>query len=105
MDDAEVIVLELLVPSCHSPGELLWGLPVCEVLVVHFDHKGFSGPNEVGPPVIYRLNHSEELEVVGVIVLLSGRECGQVISYSVAFSWGGWLCSFILGKDGSNSIL
>jgi hypothetical protein len=76
MDNAEVVVLELLVPPCGPSGQLLWGLPVREVLVVCFNYKGFSGPDEVGPPVIYCLDYSKELEVVGVIVLFGGGKSG-----------------------------
>ena len=44
--------------------------------MVHFNYKGFFGPNEVGPPVVYHFDHPEKLKVMGVIVLLGGGECG-----------------------------
>ena len=44
MDDPEVVVLELLVPSGCSSHEFLWGLPIGEVLVVGFDDEGFLSP-------------------------------------------------------------
>ena len=68
-------------------------------------HEGFLGPDEVGPPVVYRFDHSEEFEVMGVVVLLGGGECGQVVGHRMAFSWSGWLCSFVLGEDRSDSVL
>ena len=76
MDNVEVVVLQLFVPPCSPAGQLPWGLAVREVLVVCLDHKGFLGPDKVGPLVIYHLNYSEELKVVGVIVLFGGRERG-----------------------------
>jgi hypothetical protein len=76
MDNVEVVVLEFLMPSRSSSGQLPGGLPVREVLVVRLNHKGFLGPDKVGPLVFYHLNYSEELKVVGVIVLFGGRERG-----------------------------
>jgi len=73
--------------------------------VVHFYYKGFLSPDEVGPPVVYHFNHPKELEVVGIVVLFGGGECGQVIGYRVALSQGGRLWPFILGEDSSNSVL
>jgi len=76
MDDAEVVILELLMPPHGPTSQFLWRLPVCEVLVVHFYHKGFLGPDEVGSPVFYHLDHSEKLEVVSVVVLFGRGERG-----------------------------
>jgi hypothetical protein len=104
MDDAEVVVLQLFVPPCGSAGQLLKGLPVHEILVVHLYHEGFLGPDKVRPPVVYRFDHSEEFEVVGIVILFGGGECGQVVSHWVAFSWGGRLWSLVLGEDSSYSV-
>ena len=76
MDNAEVVVLQFLVPPCGPASQLPWGLPVCEVLVVHFYYEGLLGPDEVGPPVVYRFDYSEEFEVMSIVVLLSGGERG-----------------------------
>jgi hypothetical protein len=105
MDDAEVVILELLVPPCGPTSQLSWRLPVCEVLVIRFYHEGFLGSDEVGSPVIYCLDHSKKLEVMSIVVLFSRGECGQVVGYWVASSQGSQPCPFILGEDGSNSIL
>ena len=68
-------------------------------------HEGFLGPDEVGPLVVYRFDHPKEFEVISVVVLFSGGECGQIIGYQMASSRGGWLHPFILEEDGSDSIL
>jgi len=47
-------------PPRGSTGQLSWGLSVCEVLVVRFYYERFLGPDEVGPPVVYRFDHPEE---------------------------------------------
>ena len=105
MDNAKVVVLEFLMPPCGSTSQLSWGHPVHEVFVVRLYYKGFFGPNEVGPPVVYRFDHPKELEVVSVIVLFGRGERGRVVSYWVASSWGSWPHSFVLGEDSPNSIL
>ena len=73
--------------------------------MVCFYHKGFLSPDEVGPPVVYRFDHPKELEVMGVVVLLGGGECGRVVGHWMAPSWSGWSHSFILGEDCSYSLL
>jgi hypothetical protein len=72
--------------------------------VVRLYHEGFFGPDEVGLPMVYRFDYSEEFKVVGVLVLFSGRESGQVVGHWVMLPWCGWLSSFILGEDSSYPI-
>jgi hypothetical protein len=105
VDDAEIVILEFLMPPRGPTSQLLWGLPVCEVFVVRFYHEGFLGPNEVGSPVIYHLDYSKKLKIVSVVVLFSRGECGRVVSHQVVSSWGSRLCSFVLREDHPNSIL
>ena len=73
--------------------------------MVHLYYKGFLGPDEVGPPVVYRFDHSKEFEVVGIVVLFGGGESGQIVGHWMVLSQGGQLHSFILGEDRSDSIL
>jgi len=72
--------------------------------VVCFYHEGFLGPDEVGPPVVYCLDYSKELEVMSIVVLFGGGEGSQVIGHWMTLPWGGQLYSFVLGEDSSNSI-
>jgi hypothetical protein len=104
VDNAKVVILELLMPSCSPASQFLWQLPVREIFVVHFYHKGFLGPDEVESPVVYCFDYSEELEVVGIVVLFGGGEGCQVEGYWVVLLCGGWLCPFILREDGLNSV-
>ena len=97
MEDFEIVVLQLLMPSGRPASQLPGGLPVCEVLVVHFDYEGFFGPYEVQPPMFDRLEHSKELEIVGIVVLFSGGERGQVVRNGVPLPWGDSFSSPILG--------
>ena len=73
--------------------------------MVHFYYKGFLGPDEVGPLVIYRFDHPKEFKVMRIIVLFGGGECSRIVGYWVMFSQGGQLWPLALGEDGSNSIL
>jgi hypothetical protein len=62
------------------------------------------GPDEVGSPVVYCFDYSEELEFMGIVVLFGGGEGCQVEGYWVVLLCGGWLCPFILREDGLNSV-
>ena len=72
--------------------------------MVRLYYEGSFGSDEVGLPIVYRFDYSEEFKVVGVIVLFSGRESGQVVGYWMMLPQCGWLSSFILGEDGSYPI-
>jgi hypothetical protein len=73
--------------------------------VVYLYHEGFSGPDEVGPPVVYCFDHSEELKVMSIVVLFGGGEGGRVVGHWMVLPQGSWLHSFILGEDSPNSVL
>ena len=52
MEDLEIVVLQLFMPSRCPARQLPWGLPVRQVLVVSLDDEWLIGPNEVRVPVL-----------------------------------------------------
>ena len=88
MDNLEVIVLQLLVPSCRPPRQFLRGFPVREIFVIRFNDKGSLRPDEVGTPVLQCFDNPQELSVIDVVVLLRGGEGVGVVCDGVSAGFG-----------------
>jgi len=74
MEDLKVVILQLLVPTHCPPCQLLWGLPISQVFVIGLNDEWLFSPDEVGTPVFQRLDDTQELPFVDVVVLFRGGE-------------------------------
>ncbi len=76
--------------------------------MIRFNDEGLFRPDEVGMPVFQRLDDSEKLPFINVVVLFRGGECVGIVCNRMSVRFGVWRVRRhrppFLGQDGPHSV-